>query len=128
LVVSRDNPGLSGEQVDRLYDQARPWGTRRAVLRLYRATAADSMEPWIEMFRELDPPALVVWGTNDVYLPREQAQRQPQAFPSARVELLEGRGHWSFVEDPEGVESLVVPFLREQVGQAARVAAPTEPT
>src|SRR3989442_211413 len=99
LLVSRDNPGLTRQQLDQLYDQARAWGTRRAVLRLYRATEPDSMEPWIAPLRELDPPTLVVWGTDDVYLPREQAERQTQAFPSARIELLDGRGHWSFVED-----------------------------
>jgi pimeloyl-ACP methyl ester carboxylesterase len=48
------------------------------------------------------------------------AERQPSAFPSARIELLEGLGHWPFHEDPGQVAELVLPFLRAQVG--ARVA------
>jgi pimeloyl-ACP methyl ester carboxylesterase len=60
----------------------------------------------------------VIWGT-DRYLPREQAERQRQAFPSARTELLDGHGHWVFLEDPERVASLVIPFLQEQLSSRA---------
>jgi pimeloyl-ACP methyl ester carboxylesterase len=74
------------------------------------------MQAWSEPIRALDRAALVIWGTEDAYLPTEQAERQRQAFPSARVELLEGHGHWVMIEDPERVASLAVPFLREQVG------------
>jgi pimeloyl-ACP methyl ester carboxylesterase len=61
----------------------------------------------------------VVWGTEDVYIPWQQADRQRESFPSARIELLEGLGHWPFVEDPAWVAEVVIPFLREQVGAAA---------
>jgi pimeloyl-ACP methyl ester carboxylesterase len=122
-LIGRENPRLPLEAVDRVYDQGRGWPTKRAVLRLYRATPADFGAPMAPRFRELDPPTLVVWGTADAYLPVEQAERQRQVFPRARVELLEGHGHWVFWEDPERVASLVVPFLREQAGR--QTAAPT---
>jgi pimeloyl-ACP methyl ester carboxylesterase len=115
LLVGRENPNLSREQLDRIYEQARPWPTKRAVLTLYRATRADAFERWVEPVRALDVPALVVWGTDDRYIPVEQAHRQQRAFPSARVELLESYGHWAFLEAPERVASLVIPFLKEQV-------------
>jgi pimeloyl-ACP methyl ester carboxylesterase len=115
-LIGRENPRLPREAVDRIYDQGRGWPTKRAVLRLYRATPPDFAEAMAPRFRELDPPTLVVWGTADAYLPVEQAERQRQVFPSARIELLEGHGHWVFWEDSERVASLVVPFLREQVG------------
>jgi pimeloyl-ACP methyl ester carboxylesterase len=123
LVAGRDNPRLTRSQLDQLYEQARPWATRRAILRLYRATPSSAMEPWARLFSELDRPALVVWGTEDRYLPREQAGLQRHAFPSARVELLEGHGHWAFLEDPERVAAQVVPFLREQLRAHSGVAA-----
>ena len=56
--------------------------------------------------------AVPAWGTADAYLPSEQAQRQRQSFPSARIELLDGHGHWVFLEDPERAAAVVVPFLR----------------
>jgi pimeloyl-ACP methyl ester carboxylesterase len=44
-------------------------------------------------------------------------QRQRESFPSARIELLEGLGHWPFLEDPARVAEHVIPFLREQLGR-----------
>lgn len=123
FLVSRENPRLTGDQLDRLYDQSRAWGTRRAVLKLYRATPPDSLEPSIERLRDRDLPALVVWGPHDPYLPREQAERQRQPFPSARIEYLEDNSHWVFLEDPDGVASHIVPFLRAQLSARSGLAA-----
>jgi pimeloyl-ACP methyl ester carboxylesterase len=103
--------------VDRMYDDF-DRGTKRAVLRLYRAT-----RPVEEVSRSLadrlsaslaeDPrPTLVVWGRRDPYLPVEQAYRQADYFPGAQVSVLDQGGHFPFADDPEGVEALVVPFLR----------------
>jgi pimeloyl-ACP methyl ester carboxylesterase len=119
-VVSQDNPRLQPAAIDRLYEANRPWPTKRAVLKLYRASPAKAMRGPIEALRALDRPALVLWGSDDAYLPWQQAERQREAFPSARIELLEGLGHWAFHEDPARVAELVIPFLREQV--AARVS------
>jgi pimeloyl-ACP methyl ester carboxylesterase len=116
LLLGRENPRLSREALDRIYEALRPWPTKRAVLKLYRATPAERLAAPRDALRALDRPALVIWATEDAYLPTEQAERQRQAFPSARVELLEGHGHWVFLEDAERLASLVIPFLREQVG------------
>ena len=61
-------------------------------------------------------------------MPREQAERQRQAFPSAQVELLEGHGHWVMLEDPGRVASLVISFLRRQLpGPATTAGSPASP-
>ena len=115
LLLGRENPRLTRDQLDRIYDASRSWATKRAVLKLYRATPAATLAAPAAALRPLDRPALVIWGTQDAYLPREQAERQRQAFPSAQVELLDGHGHWVMIEDPERVASLVIPFLRRQL-------------
>ncbi len=115
MLLSHDNPRLPSSAVDRIYEASRSWPTKRAVLKLYRATPASAMGALREPMRELDRPALVAWGTDDVYIPWKQADRQRESFPSARVELLEGLGHWPFLEDPARVAEQVIPFLREQV-------------
>jgi pimeloyl-ACP methyl ester carboxylesterase len=115
FLIGRENPRLPPKALNELYAAFRPWPTKRAVLKLYRSTSETMFAAPAATLRELDRPALVLWPTADRYLPTEQAERQREAFPSARVELLEGHGHWFFVEDPERVASLVVPFLREQV-------------
>ena len=92
------------------------WGTKRAVLRLYRATdnpgrLADALGP---LFRQLDVPALVVWGAADPYVPLRFAEVQRQFFPHARIVVLEQSGHWPFADDPEGVAGALIPFLQKQ--------------
>jgi pimeloyl-ACP methyl ester carboxylesterase len=115
LLLGRENPRLTRDQIDRIYDASRSRATKRAVLKLYRATPAASLAGPAAALRPLDRPALVVWGTKDAYLPCEQAEHQRQAFPSAHVELLDGHGHWVMLEDPGRVASLVIPFLRRQL-------------
>ena len=114
-LVGRENPRLSRDSIDRIYEAARTWPTKRAVLKLYRASPVESMRGPIEELAALDRPALVVWGSEDAYLPWQLADRQRMGFPSARVQVLDGLGHWAFHEDPARVAELVIPFLREQV-------------
>ena len=115
-LLRRENPRLSTAAIDLIYDAARDWPTKRAILKLYRASPATMMRGPIEALRKLDRPALVLWGTDDAYLPWRLAERQQAAFPSARIELLEGLGHWPFHEDAARVAELVLPFLRTQTG------------
>jgi pimeloyl-ACP methyl ester carboxylesterase len=115
-LAGRENPGLRRDQIDRIYDAGHPRATKRATRRLFRATDADSGERELSApLREIDPPALVIWGSDDRYVPVEQAERQRASLPRARVEILEGRGHWPFWEDPAAVAELVVGFLRPQL-------------
>ena len=128
MLLGRENPRLTRDQIDHIYDASRTWATKRAVLKLYRATPAATLAVPAAALRPLDRPALVIWGTKDAYLPCEQAERQRQAFPSAHVELLKGHGHWVMLEDPERVASLVIPFLRRQLrGPAPPAGSPASP-
>ena len=120
LLLGRENPRLTRDQIDHIYDASRSWATKRAVLKLYRATPEATLASPAAALRPLDRPALVIWGTKDAYLPYEQAERQREAFPSAQVELLDGHGHWVMLEDPERVASLVIPFLRRQLPDPGR--------
>ncbi|MGV9838371.1 alpha/beta fold hydrolase [Nocardia niigatensis] len=114
-VLRHDNPGLPTSWLERIVGHALPWGTKRAVLRLYRSTDTAAIEALGIPLRELDLPALVVWGESDVYIPVEQARLQLEVFPRARVETLAGVGHWAWMEQPDRVVGLVAPFLRAQL-------------
>ncbi len=118
-VIRHDNPRLPAPAIDRLYEASSGRPTKRAILKLYRATPATAMGALRDPLRELDRPALVVWGTDDAYIPFKQAERQRESFPSADVKLLEGLGHWPFLEDPARVAEHVIPFLRERVGASS---------
>lgn len=100
--------------LDAMYDDY-DRGTRRAVLRLYRATR-DRVGPEIAAaFSGLKVPVLVLWGARDPYIGVEQAQRQREVFPQAEVVTLPDSGHWPFQDDPEATERIVVPFLAERL-------------
>ena len=116
LLLKHGNPrGLPPEFVDRMYDDY-DRGTRRAVLKLYRATSPGGFGGLVSVLRELDRPALVVWGKHDPYIPLEQAERQKQVFPHAEITVLDESGHWPFADDPNRVAELVVGFLRRHLG------------
>jgi pimeloyl-ACP methyl ester carboxylesterase len=91
--------------------------TKRAVLRLYRATPdpGGMSEQLTALMRPRDVPALVIWGAGDAYLPASYAERQRDAFPSAEVHVLPDSGHWPFADAPETVQRLLVGFLRSAV-------------
>jgi pimeloyl-ACP methyl ester carboxylesterase len=65
--------------------------------------------------RAIQVPTLVLWGRHDPYFPVPFAERQREIFPSARVVILEGSGHWPIVDDPAGVRAAFAPFLRDSL-------------
>jgi pimeloyl-ACP methyl ester carboxylesterase len=103
--------------LDHMYDVNFTRPTRRAVLRLYRATSrpAEMGARQAAALRPHDIPALVLWGARDPYLGQPLADAQREAFPSAQVVVFEDSGHWPFADDPERTAAVVIPFLREQV-------------
>jgi pimeloyl-ACP methyl ester carboxylesterase len=116
FVMARTNPkGLPEEFVEEMagnYD----WGTRYAVLKLYRSMLRPGHRPpGPHLLRPLDRPALVVWGAHDPFVSVDYAERQKEAFPRASVVVLEESGHWPFMDDPSGTSKAVIPFLRKQL-------------
>jgi pimeloyl-ACP methyl ester carboxylesterase len=103
--------------LDHMYDVNFTRPTRRAVLKLYRATrnAAELGDRQASALRPHELPALVVWGARDPYLGTELAEAQREAFPGARLEVFPDSGHWPFVDDAERTAAAVIPFLRQQV-------------
>ena len=111
--LNRDNPKpLPDAILDRMFDQW-DWGTRRAVLAMYRATSAAAVSS-VRQGEILAPhalPALVVWGAGDPNIPVRYADAQAQFF-DADIQKIDGAGHWPMIDEPERTRALVLPFLR----------------
>jgi len=110
-MIGRAEPrGLPPEFLARMHYSRR---TRRAVLKLYRATddPGAAGEAFAEYMRSQNIPGLVIWGEHDAYLPSSYAARQRDAFPSADVHVLPTSGHWPYADAPETVERLLVEFV-----------------
>ncbi len=117
LLLGLGNPrGLPPEFIERMYRDFDA-GTRRAVLKLYRATS--DIEGYSQhvsaALRPLNLPALVIWGRADIYLPATLAQRQCETFTRAQVVMLDDSGHFPYADNPTAVAALLLPFLQQQV-------------
>jgi pimeloyl-ACP methyl ester carboxylesterase len=115
--LDANNPKpLPNPFIDLMYDNY-DRATRCASLHYYRSISnPDQMgRQQAAALRTRIRPALVVWGAQDTYVPASLAQTQKQAFPAAEIHVLQGDGHWPFVDEPQRVTGLVIPFLKRVV-------------
>src|SRR3954447_3055797 len=116
--IKQANPRMPDDYLNRLYDDYdRPM--RCAVLRYYRSASQNYQtlgRDQAKVLRPLNLPALVIWGGKDPYVPVDQAQKQKEAFPSARIVTFPDDGHWPHVEDLDKTRAEVIPFLQPRLG------------
>ncbi|HEY7520538.1 MAG TPA: alpha/beta hydrolase [Methylomirabilota bacterium] len=58
-------------------------------------------------------PTLVVWGAGDRIVPRECGERYAKSLANARLEIVEGAGHFVDMEKPDELARLVARFASE---------------
>lgn len=88
-------------------------GTWARLLR--RVAGLRGLRPEVYLGDELprlSVPTLVLWGERDM-APPEAGRAVAAQIPGARFEVLEGVGHFPFLEDPERSARLISRFLRE---------------
>lgn len=112
--MQRRSRGLPDWFVDRLWKDY-DLRSRRAMMRMYRASPPDGFERLAPVFRELDRPALALWGDKDPFVPPRQAHLQRESFPSAEVVIVENSGHWPWIDNPEKAIPPIVAFLERQL-------------
>jgi pimeloyl-ACP methyl ester carboxylesterase len=98
-----DRGQMPPQFVDMIWDR---WdaGTRAAILALYRHADPDRLGQAGMDLGRLTCPSLVVWGDRDVYLPTRFGRAYADALPAAQLEIVEGAGHWPWVEDPSVID------------------------
>lgn len=117
-VMRIGNPrGLPDEFLERMYEEMDA-GTRRAILRLYRATSdlQEKGELLSRMLKPHDFRALVIWGEADPYISVSHAKQQRETFPGAEIVTLPQSGHFPFADDPMSVAKALIPFMQKQLG------------
>jgi pimeloyl-ACP methyl ester carboxylesterase len=58
-------------------------------------------------------PTLVVWGRDDHIVPLECGERYVKSLGQARLEIIDGAGHFVDMEQPEALASLVTRFVTQ---------------
>lgn len=104
---------LPDDFVQRMYDNY-DRAERCAALRYYRSAAQNLNigRQQAAILSKRKRPALVIWGKGDLFIPPDQAEKQKQAFPDARIEIFDDSGHWPFIDNADRTRGLVVPFLK----------------
>jgi pimeloyl-ACP methyl ester carboxylesterase len=91
------------------------WGHKRAVLRLYRASKHFGKQAMEMPGFAKTLPACVIWGASDPFISVEFAEKQKRYFPLTEIHVLQGLGHWPFIDDVEAVRKILVEFLMRQI-------------
>jgi pimeloyl-ACP methyl ester carboxylesterase len=63
----------------------------------------------------IEAPTLIVWGSADREIPEAAARIMARGIRGARLEILDGAGHFPFLERPDQFAGLVRAFLRGEV-------------
>ncbi len=99
-------PGMPDDFIDSIWDHF-DHGTQRAILKLYRSAPPAVLAEAGTRLGDIRCPALVVWGADDPYLPSRFAHAYGEALGGeATVEVVEGAGHWPWIDRPEYVERM----------------------
>lgn len=85
---------------------------RSIDVRRYTAMLRSILEWSIDdRLHEIQAPALVLWGSEDIELPRVYSERIASALPHAVMSVIEGAGHKSCADLPEQFNKAVLAFL-----------------
>ena len=103
--LAEDGP-VPDDLIDRAWNHF-DHGTQRAILKLYRSAPSHVLAQAGRHLGDLRCPALVLWGVDDPYLPTSFAEAYANALGGpTRLELVEGAGHWPWIDRPETIETV----------------------
>jgi len=91
-----------------------PWRGEEGVAAYWRAVSNydEAMaQPLTGRLARFKPPALVLWGEHDAWLPLSMGHALAEAIPGARFETVAGAGHFAPEDNPEGVAQAISAFL-----------------
>lgn len=66
-----------------------------------------------KLYLARDVPTLIVWGDRDPVIPISHAHQADLDMPGARLEVMEGCGHFPYAEQPRRFVALLTEFLEE---------------
>jgi pimeloyl-ACP methyl ester carboxylesterase len=98
-----------------------PWLGETGQRAFYRQIASadqaytDEIEP---LYPDIEVPVLVVWGTEDTWIPVDRAHRLAELVPGARLELIPTAGHLIQLDAPELLTATLQRWLNARTAEA----------
>ncbi len=59
----------------------------------------------------MDLPVLVVWGSEDAWIPVDRAHRLAELIPGARLRIVDGAGHLVQLDQPAALAVALTEWL-----------------
>lgn len=109
--------GIRADRIDemwRAFDSLGDADTRRSFLRTLRSVIdfdGQAVNALDRLYLTDALPTMVVWGGDDRIIPSTHVESARSAMPTARVEILDGVGHFPQVERPEQLIALLGDFI-----------------
>ncbi|HVF78987.1 MAG TPA: alpha/beta hydrolase [Solirubrobacteraceae bacterium] len=75
-------------------------GTERATLALLRSASPESLAKAGANLGAITAPALVLWGTEDPYIPQRFGAGYAAMLGDATLEIVDDAGHWPWIDRP----------------------------
>lgn len=113
-IAGASHGGLAPSAMDALVE---PWLGESRQAAFYRQIAqadqryTDELEP---LYPRLDLPVVVVWGTDDTWIPVDRAHRLAAAIPGAELRLVEEAGHLIQLDQPVALATTLTSWLRDR--------------
>ncbi|MBT2385290.1 alpha/beta fold hydrolase [Streptomyces sp. ISL-11] len=114
-------PPLTWLSQMRLSRSRTPLRTSIEVLR--QGTGLTGQDPRLIVtgrLKDIEVPALVVWGLTDWLLPVSQGVRAARKLPNGKLTVIPGAGHVSFVDCHEDFMGALGPFVRDDISRLRR--------
>jgi pimeloyl-ACP methyl ester carboxylesterase len=70
----------------------------------------DEIEP---RYGDIDVPTLIVWGTDDVWIPPDRAERLHRVIPGSVVHYIEGAGHLVQEDHPTALTDTIQRWIHQ---------------
>jgi pimeloyl-ACP methyl ester carboxylesterase len=113
-VAGASHRGLTPDQADML---AAPWLGETGQAAFYRQIAeadqayTDEIEP---LYPTLELPVLVLWGSDDTWIPVDRGHRLAELIPGAELRVLDDAGHLVQLDQPVELATTLHGWLSAQ--------------
>ena len=89
---------------------------RRATPLMKKALVMAVNEDLCDLMPLVKPETLLIWGDNDTATPISDAKTMERLMPDASLAVIEGVGHYSFLESPMVFKAILTEFLLKKDG------------
>ena len=107
----RSNADFSDETIAAYWRPFEVGRGREATVEFYRSMDFSKLAPYEATLRDLDVPALLLWGEADQFAPLSGARRFKRELRNARLVAIEGAGHFVVDEEPDRCAREIATFL-----------------